>query len=54
MQSHVFWLGLQVNADTPTETECRPHIEKALNTLKGDNNGKWIQLFVFSNWFNFF
>lgn len=32
-------LGLQVNADAPTETECRPHIEKALNTLKGDNKG---------------
>ncbi|XP_055300874.1 sarcalumenin isoform X3 [Sitodiplosis mosellana] len=28
---------LQVNADTPTEAECQPHIAKALNTIKGDN-----------------
>ncbi|XP_031633981.1 sarcalumenin [Contarinia nasturtii] len=28
---------LQVNADTPTEAECKPHIDKALHTLKGDS-----------------
>lgn len=29
---------IQVNSEiAPTESECRPHIEKALNTLKGDN-----------------
>lgn len=28
-----------MNADTPTEAECRPYIAKALNTLKGDNKG---------------
>lgn len=44
------WLGLQVNADTPTETECRPHIEKALNTLKADNKGNWNDLNC-GNWF---
>jgi len=28
---------IQVNSESqPTESECRPHIEKALNTLKGD------------------
>lgn len=31
--------ALQVNADTPTEAECQPHIAKALNTLKGDSKG---------------
>lgn len=42
---YVFDAALQVNADTPTEAECRPYIAKALNTLKGDNKGikrnKW-------------
>lgn len=29
---------IQVNSESaPTESECRPHIEKALNTLKSDN-----------------
>lgn len=34
-----FDAALQVNADTPTEAECQPHIAKAINTLKGDNTG---------------
>lgn len=32
--------ALQVNAEAPTEAECKPHIEKALHTLKGDRIGK--------------
>lgn len=44
-----------MNADTPSETECRPHIEKALNTLKGDNKGKiecslFFIAFKLNNW----
>lgn len=33
-------LAIQANSESqPTESECRPHIEKALNTLKGDAKG---------------
>lgn len=41
----LFWLVLQTNAEVPSETECRLHIEKALNTLKEDNKGNEIVIY---------
>lgn len=36
--------GVYVTAESiPTESECRPHIEKALNTIKADIKGKYSQ-----------
>lgn len=40
-----------MNADTPTVDQCRPHIEKALNTLKVDSNGKSKWLLFYADMF---